>query len=1290
MAGGKILVVLGGLVAAAVAAGIWLVMAEPGPAEPDDAPEPVAGGPAEASNGRDPAAAGRKPDRKKARVLGTCTVTGVVKRRQGDAPAAGQAVQLLHGNGSEPYDAAAGADGTFHLEQVADGGPYELRIESKGFATIRLPGIVLTRGEERDVGTLWLDQAVQVPVLVTSWGGTPVEGATVGAYSAPDATRTGWDWNKAWAQMSATPVAVATVTTGPDGKAVFPEMATGTWTFTAKRDGFATDGKTNVRIESGGEVPVVRIFLPSGNALKGRVLDGDKKPIPGVLVLGARPNQAWDLGSAPLRARSTTDAEGRYELTALPTGDIHLQLAPAGTKPYSAATVRVPGVSSYDLYIRSGGSVTGTVVETGTGKPIAGVTVRTSGGNRTAEAETDASGKYVIAAVPDAPLHGVHPSKEGWLVDRSEDPPMQSQIQVNPGDTITRDFKMKKGAKVTGVVSGASGPVAGARVQIWTVTNDNRGTTQSASVQTDAEGRYSVEPVERGRGLVHVQKTGFVQKGLGANIWNQINQGNLPASATVEVPETGEVSKDVVLDSGARVEGKVESAAGPVAGARVNSWSNSGQGSNTTSNADGTFVLEGLTAGTKITVNASKEGFLPKKQEQVEVLAEGPTTGVVVTLVPQAVIRGKVTSAAGLPLRDVQVSVVMKQQGAQQPQFWDNSQNQRTGTPVADDGSYETTVPWLAGSVAVVATSPDHAPGESAPVALVEGGTEYTADVVIEAGYTIRGRVSAKGAAVAGADITLSATRQGRSGRMGGMMMPIPGFQGTGAGQGTIVAVTDAEGLFAIEHVTTGSYTVSARADDYVAKSAPNVSVPSSGDVSIELEASLEIAGRVAFADGRPVAGATLTAQQDDGKTKPEQFNAWGGQQAVSGPDGSFRFRNLSPGNFRLSAMPPWDGSVNFRAVLTETVAAGTSDYKVTVQGGGTIRGTVVDPERKPVGNVWVYANPANPEPGYGWRGTRTKEAGTFELTGLGDGPYHVTAYPPQFGDASSMRMATSQNVAVGSEGFELALEAGLEITGQVLDAAGKPLPDVALHIQAKPDEKGQQAQMNWNASQATTDAEGRFRFRGLGPGKFMIQIQQWGGGRGDGLVLAGGDDVAAGSRDVSLSATSGEKIAGTVVDEAGQGIANAWVYATPTQGGQQRNARTDKDGRFEITGLARGTVTIGSNAQGRPHVSLQKVETGTVVLRIVMPKGGSISGRLTDAGGAGWSGQQLHFRQTDGGNHNGWAQTGADGRFTAEALAEGAYDIYVNRQKTDGSGHWEQVKVGSGRTGETVELKAP
>src|SRR5688572_24175695 len=363
MGQGRTLAILGGVLAIGIGAAIWAVSSMDG----TDAPqaEPLAAdAPADAAQ-RPAAAAPARPKK-----LGSAAVFGEIRRSEGKAPVANQEVLLTPERG-EPWSVATDAAGAFRFDHVPHGGPYDLSAQAKGCGTIRIPGIALDRNDQRNVGTLYLDPSVRLTVRVRSSTDQPVAGAVVEAFPVPKWVA--WDWTKALAQIGQAPISVARTTADKNGEACFPEMAVGDWTFTARKEGFATGGARDVSLRSGEEPRPVTIYMAPGHPLAGRVLDAARQPVPGALVMAGSAN-GWDFGAAPLRARAKTDAEGRFSFPALESGDTSLWVGRAGGVPAAVAKVRIPLIAQYEIVLRGGGVLSGTVTERDSGKPVEGAT----------------------------------------------------------------------------------------------------------------------------------------------------------------------------------------------------------------------------------------------------------------------------------------------------------------------------------------------------------------------------------------------------------------------------------------------------------------------------------------------------------------------------------------------------------------------------------------------------------------------------------------------------------------------------------------------------------------------------------------------------------------------------------------------------------------------------------------------------------------------------------------------------------------------------------------------------
>jgi hypothetical protein len=1294
MAGqGRILLVLGGVLAAGIAAAIFAVSdASSGASSEGDAPQTAGAAASDAADSSERPGGGAR----RARKAGTASVVGEVVRSKGKVPVPDQEVLLIPEKG-DPYATRTDAQGVFKLADVLHGGPYELRIAAAGCGTIRIPGIALDRGEKRDVGRLFLDPSVAVTVQVRSWSDMAVEGALIEAYVVAQADN--FDWTKAYAQMGQAPVAVARATTDARGEALFAELAVGRWTFVARKEGYGRGGRSGVSIRSDASLAPVKLYLGSGHALSGRVFDATKSPLAGALVMTAPGNSGWDLGGAPMRGRATTDGEGRYEFASLEAGDTQILVARPGGLPSPAATVRIPNVARFDITLKGTATLAGVVSEKEGGKPLEGVLVRawswTGNGTSIAEATSDSEGKYALS-VAAGNVGQLVTEKEGWAP--VDEPGRPTQIAVREGDTATRDLKMRPGAKLSGVVRGPGGPLAGAKV--WAMTANQWGGLGQKSASSDSAGRYEFTSLAPGRTLVRADLAGWYVKDLPDNYW-MIAQQPGPSPFKVEVLEGAAATKDVDMVRGTTVSGRVEGPQGPLEGVRV-STSMDPEGGVLTG-GDGAFSVEGVKPGPQTWLLAQKDGYaVTSANKPFAVAADQPTTGIVLRMTPVGVVRGTVTVADGSPLRDGKVSVnftydrgdagMERDVGAMRAMSRGGPGGAGQAAPIHSDGSYEIPLTVVkAGKFRVTVTSLDRPAATSEPVPIVDGQSDYVVNVTVDGGKDLTGRVVVKqgGAAVPGA--LISVQPRGR-GPVGGMSMVE-----TGGGGGAVWAVADGDGRFAIAQLAAGNYSVTARAEGYVAAAA-SVDLATSNTVTVEVEPELAIEGVVMFADGSPVEGATIGVARDapGGAVGSGNANFYGGQQAASGAGGRFRVGGLASGNWRLNVSAGWQGDLNIRTKRTDPIAAGATDVKVVVETGGVIFGRVLDPRGKGVAALWVYGNPepkdGKPVEGAEGRNARTREDGSFSLLGLTDATtYQVNVTANQGWDSvggATWKNAQRPGVVVGARNLEIVLEEGLQIVGVLVDADGKALANTYLSCsqpQVGADGKGRSSQVR----NAITDGAGAFLFGGLDAGDCRIVMQEMGvGSPGAGLVVQNGDKVAAGARDVRLVATKGATISGVVVDEQGTAVRGAWVYATPHGGGaQNRNVRTQEDGAFEVTGLAGGaSYDVTASSQDRPAVKREEVVGGSGGLRIVLPKGVDASGRVVDEAGVAVKQGMLMLRMATDNAQSKNVQTDENGGFKIQGLlADAVYDAQVYVPTSPNKGYRKCGRVKGGESG--IEL---
>jgi uncharacterized GH25 family protein len=1249
--------ILGALVVVGIAAAVWFVMSESGGGD-DEAPVPDA---QTAGATTKTAAAPAAPKTKR---LGDAVVFGEIRRTAGKAPVVGQDVVLSPERG-EPWVVATDANGAFRFDHVPHGGPYELSVTAKGCGTIRLPGIALDRNEKRNVGTLHLDPSVKLTVRVRSNGDAPVAGALVEAF--PITSSIDYDWSKALAQLGQAPISVAKTTTDAKGEALFPEMAVGDWTFTAKKEGFAAGGARSVTLRSDETPRPVEIDLWPGYRLEGRVIAADKAPVVGALVMAGAENSAWDLGSAPLRARATTDAEGRYAFAALPAGPAQLWVARAGGVPSPQATVRVPLVTRYDIVLAGGGILAGTVTEKETGKPVDGATVRASsweyGAARGGETVTDATGKYSLE-MPTGAVNELSVEKEGLVqVPLETTVGSQRKAVLHEGATTVCDIAMRRGARLHGVVTGPDGPVAGARVAAFVSRPGLDDVEKHAT--SGADGTYDFPSIEKGVALVLATKDGLYLEGAPEDAWNAMQHPDEAKELKVEIGESGETKRDLALKRGSLVEGRVDGPDGaPLAGARVSA---PGCADAPPTGADGTFHLDGVTPGPAVRLGCEKDGLSALDVKPLEVLAGEPAKGVVIRMTNEPVVRGTVTAKSGAAPRDVVVLLATRERVSADESPWTERWRWQNAKRVAvrEGGAYESPMQLEPPAILLVrVVSVDAMDTDAAPVDVVPGQAVYEVNVVLEEGRDLAGKVVAKGGApVAGADVSIARhhSDDGNGSYYGGDEAP------------AVWAVSDASGEFRVPHLAPGKYDVRAQARGFVVGQIV-ADIVASSNVVVEVSPELTIEGTVAYGDGRPIEGVEIKAS-----TGERTRNAFGGMiqsresAAIADAKGAFKISGLADGRYTVRVSLPWGARINVRNKSVENVAAGTTDLKIVCEEGGTICGHVIDSARKPVTRTYLSAYPENDENARNDNhDAEGKPDGSFVLSGLGAGPYTIHVSVDE--SAGNYRQKDVAGVAVGAKDLEIVLEDGLSIAGVLVDDGGKPLARTALEFTSVGTEDGD----SW---MAYTDSAGKFTVGGLAPGTYRPTVAGWGDNQS--WVLASKTPVEAGTTNLRLTATRGQAIAGVVVDEEGKPLERAWVHARdPKEENATRDAQTNEQGAFELGGLEKGrTYTVTATMQTRVAAKTENVEVGATGIKLVLAKGLTSSGRVLDAAGKALSGVHVSFTPAEKKDDLDVksARTGDDGSFTVAGLLPGAYEAKA-LVTTDAGNQWKPcgtVKAG-------------
>jgi hypothetical protein len=260
------------------------------------------------------------------------------------------------------------------------------------------------------------------------------------------------------------------------------------------------------------------------------------------------------------------------------------------------------------------------------------------------------------------------------------------------------------------------------------------------------------------------------------------------------------------------------------------------------------------------------------------------------------------------------------------------------------------------------------------------------------------------------------------------------------------------------------------------------------------------ISGKVTEAAGAkgPVENIDVTVLEPSGEfafAGSATTNA-AGEYTVSGLEpGSYKVRFAPPSESTLNFLPQfWEDKATFAEATDLSIASGEvkTGIDAALREGGTIKGTVSNPDAQPVAEAYVSAYSGSGE-FEGFAGTaKTNAKGEYSVVGLASGSYKVVVYPPaglnlvpQF-YANEPSFADATPVVVNVEETKHAnvtLQVGGEISGQVTDAATHN-PIAGAFVEATT-----AAGSNLFGGFAVTNSNGEYTIEGLATGSYDLEF---------------------------------------------------------------------------------------------------------------------------------------------------------------------------------------------------------
>jgi hypothetical protein len=416
-------------------------------------------------------------------------------------------------------------------------------------------------------------------------------------------------------------------------------------------------------------------------------------------------------------------------------------------------------------------------------------------------------------------------------------------------------------------------------------------------------------------------------------------------------------------------------------------------------------------------------------------------------------------------------------------------------------------------------------------------------------------------------------------------------------------------------------------------------SVSAGPERSPEDDPTPEIRGHILDAEGSPVNGATVRLVS----TSPP-YTVYRNTRSDRG--GAFSFAHVGPWRGRVVADHDPDGVVTSAVLYAD--AGQSTEVTLVLSASGAVRGTVVDADGHPVAGAEVSVE------GVSWivPAATSDDTGSFRLNTV---PHEATSL------VAVARGYRTARAALGPRDDQTELVVRVELTaapaveGRVLDDDGNPVRARVVACEDQPSE-----------SRTTSGDDGTFQLPPSAIGcEAVAEHSEY--SPSDSVPVEEG-------RSMVLRLTAGGSIAGAVVDERGEGLPSFTVGVESFSPARGRpfdrlapRSLDDVRGSFHWDKLAPGSYVLTASAPGRPPARSAAIDVrgGAVTdgVRIVVPRGGTVTGRVFDDRNAPLAGVDLHFDAVSSAvDSHSAASTDETGQYRLEGAPAGPITLRVHK----------------------------
>ncbi|TWU39629.1 carboxypeptidase regulatory-like domain-containing protein [Novipirellula artificiosorum] len=395
-------------------------------------------------------------------------------------------------------------------------------------------------------------------------------------------------------------------------------------------------------------------------------------------------------------------------------------------------------------------------------------------------------------------------------------------------------------------------------------------------------------------------------------------------------------------------------------------------------------------------------------------------------------------------------------------------------------------------------------------------------------------------------------------------------------------------------------------------------------------ELTTSVHGRLLFQEsGLPAGDVALTLF--------DQINLVG-HGAVSLTDGTFIFPDVHSGSYSLVA----DGVNLSTPVNVDVDGVDILIGDVTVSTGSSVTGTLFESDGSPARNVLVSAYSETA----GFYGTETDSNGVYQLVGLPNSEYEITAGGDNFSRVRREDIVVSENQQLRN--VNLIVESAASISGVVKTATGQPVEDAIVVAMS--------SQREGNSTRTTSD--GSYQISGLAAETYTISVSASGfvPSQVDGLDVDSGQTLT----NIAVSLNPESVVSGVITDaDTGNPIRFAGIVLLDGDD-VITAAQANSDGQYEMAKVPAGSFRLLFTANGYLDRTVNIVvgEEESLTHSQSLLKAGTVAGSVKDSSGQPIPGVLLLASRE--GEADAFVTTNAVGQYEFRDMLHGTYRVHV------------------------------